>query len=120
MVASNNSMTDIMKYEHLCNCLEGDAWKRIKSFNLDESNFTSAWESICKRYDDRRLRFMRQMGILTNLPTSSKETASHLNDLLNAAFESINIFRALDRSVQKWDDLIAYLVEIRLAPSILD
>ena len=117
MVVSNDALSTIMKFEHLCNCLEGEAWKRIKSLDLDQNNFDSAWDSICKRYDDRRLRFIRQMGILSSLPFSSKETVPHFNLLLNAANESINIFRALDRPVDKWDDIIVYFIETRLPPS---
>ena len=56
------------------------------------------------------------MQCFTSLPSATKESGRHLNQLLNTVNESVNTFKSLDRPVDKWDDILVYFVESKLPP----
>ena len=106
LVYNDKSMPLILKFQHLTNVLSGDAEKQLSGIKLLGENFETAWKTLCKRYDDNRLRFTRQMNLVVNLPAAESETPSHLNNLLNVTNESKNIFTALERPVEQWEDIL--------------
>ena len=55
------------------------------------------------------------MQTLVQLPTSSTESVRHLSQLLNTVNESVNTFTSLERPVTKWDDILVYFIESKLA-----
>ena len=57
------------------------------------------------------------MQALVNLPAATTECVHHLSQLLNTVNESINTFTSLDRSVGKWDDVLIFFIESKLAAS---
>ncbi|XP_076657893.1 uncharacterized protein LOC143362007 [Halictus rubicundus] len=117
LVLEDRTIPLVVKLQHLLNCLDGEAAAKLKGIEIVGPNFLRAWETLCRSYDNKFLRFSIHMNALDNLPTSTRETSEHINMLLNTANESINTFRALDRPVQHWDDILVYFVESKLAPS---
>ena len=115
LIISDQVMSSIIKFQHLFNCLDGEAAEKLKGIKVTGDNFETAWETLCKRYDNKYLRFSLQMQTLVNLPSASNESVWHLSQLLNTVNESINTFTNLQRPVEKWDDILIYFLESKLA-----
>ncbi|XP_031784830.1 uncharacterized protein LOC103316094 [Nasonia vitripennis] len=117
LVLDDATMPLVIKFQHLLNCLEGEAAEKLKGIQIIATNFQTAWETLCRRYDNKFLRFLVQMKALSTLPSAAKEYVSHINQLLNTTNESINTFRALGRPVEHWDDVLIHFIECKLAPT---
>ena len=115
LIINEVNMDPVIKFQHLTNCLEGDAAEKLRGIKLIGANFDTAWDTLCKRYDNKYLRFSLQMQALVLLPTSSTESVKHLSQLLNTVNESVNTFTSLERPVTKWDDILVYFIESKLA-----
>lgn len=116
LVLADAAMPPVVKFQHLLNCLEGEAAEKLKGIQIIATNFQTAWETLCRRYDNKFLRFLVQMKALSTLPLSNKESVAHINQLLNTTTESINTFRALGRPVEHWNDVLIHFIECKLAP----
>ena len=115
LIISDAAMPSVIKFQHLCNCLDGEAAEKLKGIQGTGDNFQTAWDTLCRRYDNKNLRFSLQMQMLVNMPSATKECAHHLNQLLNTVNESINTFTTLERPVKTWDDILIYFIESKLA-----
>ena len=115
LIISDQMMSSIIKFRHLFNCLDGEAAEKLKGIKVTGDNFETAWDTLCRRYDNKYLRFSLQMQTLVNLPSASNESVRHLSQLLNTVNESINTFNNLERPVEKWDDILVYFLESKLA-----
>ncbi|XP_076285566.1 uncharacterized protein LOC143211619 [Lasioglossum baleicum] len=121
LVIADKGMTPVIKLEHLLNCLSGETQARLKGIQMVGANFLTAWETLCRRYDNRFLRFSTQMQAVTGTEASDEETGTHINQLLNTTNESINVFRTLGLPVEHWDAVLIYFIESKLAtPTRLD
>ena len=101
LILSDEGMSPIIKFQHLANCLDGEAAEKLKGIKASGTNLQTAWDTLCRRYDNEYLRFSLQMQLLVQMPSSVKECSSHLNLLLNTINASINTFTALSRPVDK-------------------
>ena len=101
LVRSDPGIPAVIKFQHLLNCLYGEAADKLKGIQFTTDNFETAWDTLCKRYDNAYLRFSVQMQALMRLPTASKENVAHISQLLNTVNESINTFHSLKRPVDK-------------------
>ena len=117
LIISDPAMASIIKFEHLYNCLDGEAAEKLKGTKVAGENFQTAWDTLCRRYDNKYLRLYLQMETLVKLPASTSESARHLSLLLNAINESVNTFTALKRPVDKWDDFFIFFIESKLPVS---
>lgn len=116
LVLNDKTMPLVVQFQHLLNCLEDEAAEKLKGIQIIATNFKTAWDTLCRRYDNTFLCFSVQMKALSSLPSASKETVVHINQLLNTTNESINTFHALERPVEHWDDILIHFVESKLAP----
>jgi len=103
LVLNEPNMSAVIKFQHLLNSLEGEAEGKLRGLEVTGDNFTTAWESLCSRYDNIFLRFSTHFNALLALPSSAKETSAHLSNLLNTTNESINAFKSLKLPVEHWD-----------------
>ncbi|XP_039312875.1 uncharacterized protein LOC105204739 [Solenopsis invicta] len=107
----------IANFQHLFNSLEGEAGGKPKGLKVTEENFTTAWESLCSRYDNIFLRFSTHFNALLALLSSAKETSAHLSGLLNTTNESINAFKSLKLHIEHWDIVFIQCIESKLTPA---
>ncbi|XP_011164919.1 uncharacterized protein LOC105199479 [Solenopsis invicta] len=117
LVLNDPSITAVIKFQHLLNYLKEEAGGKLKGLEVTGENFTTAWESLCSRYDNIFLRFSTHFNALLTLPLSAKETSAHLSGLLNTTNESINAFKSLKLPVEHWDMVFIQCIESKLAPA---
>ena len=117
LIINDGRMDPIIKIQHLANCLGEEPVEKLRGIKCVGVNFQTAWEVLCKRYDNTYLRFSVQMETLVNMPSAASEQVKHFCHLINIVDESINTFTALQRKCENWDDIYVYFVETKLAES---
>ncbi|XP_046420682.1 uncharacterized protein LOC124179877 [Neodiprion fabricii] len=108
-------MAPVIKLQRLMNSLGDEARRPIQTISVIGDNFTTAWETLCQKFDNPPLQFRLQMKTLVNMPSSSKESAAHLSGLLSTVSESISSFTALGRLVKQWDDVIIFFITTKIS-----
>ncbi|XP_067216970.1 uncharacterized protein [Linepithema humile] len=114
LINSNPHLSEIQKFHYLRSSLKGEAAEVIKAFEITTENYKEAWELLIERYDNRRRIVQGHIKSLFDLPVMSKENHSQLRVLLDGVCKHLRALRALERLVEKWDDLIIYLVTSKL------
>ena len=72
MFKNDPTLMPNLKLQHLISCLEGEAARRIANFQISGANFDVAWQALCRRYDNSRLRLSTQLSLLVNIPAVAK------------------------------------------------
>ena len=54
LIVRNDSLSSIVRFQYLNASLTGEAENLIKHVKITEANFQSTWETIKKRYDNKR------------------------------------------------------------------
>ncbi|XP_015524649.2 uncharacterized protein LOC107227884 [Neodiprion lecontei] len=115
LVINEASMAPVIKLQRLMYSLGDEARRTIQTISVIGDNFTTAWETLCQKFDNPPLQFRLQMETLVNMPSSSKESAAHLSGLLSTVSESISSFTALGRLVKQWDDVIIFFITTKIS-----
>ena len=117
LIINDGRMNPIIKIQHLANCLGVEPAEKLRGIKCVGVNFQTAWEALCKRYDNTYLRFAVQMETLENMSSAASQQVKHLCHLINIVDESIHTFTALQRKYENWDDIYIYFVETKLPES---
>lgn len=73
-------------------------------------NYTSAWELLVQRYENKRLLVNVQLKMLFNQQRITLESAQNIKKLLDTTVESVHSLRNLGVDVSNWDVLLNYVV----------
>jgi hypothetical protein len=63
----NPSIDSTLKMRYLQSCLMGEAKLMFAQFALNDDNYTTAWELLCKRYDNKKLLINTYLERLLNI-----------------------------------------------------
>ncbi|XP_053685837.1 uncharacterized protein LOC128735375 [Sabethes cyaneus] len=110
-------LPDVEKFHYLKGCLQGEPKSLIDPLQITRANYTIAWNTLLKRYDNSKQLKKRQVQSLFQLPTVLKESANELHSLLES-FE--RVVQTLDQIVQPGDYkdlLLTNFLTMRLDPS---
>ncbi|XP_037805276.1 uncharacterized protein LOC119599551 [Lucilia sericata] len=76
-------LSNIEKFNHLLNCLQGQALETVKAFQITNENYPKALERLKTRYDNSSLIFMENITALFELPAMSKYNCAQLRSLVD-------------------------------------
>ncbi|XP_061400515.1 uncharacterized protein LOC133336248 [Musca vetustissima] len=76
-------LSNIEKFNHLLNCLHGQALETVKAFQITNENYPKALERLKMRYDNSSLIFMENITNLFELPSMSKHNCTQLRSLVD-------------------------------------
>ena len=76
-------LSNIEKFNHLLNCLQGQALETVKAFQITNENYPKALERLKNRYDNNTLIFMENVTSLFELPIVSKNNSENLRSLVD-------------------------------------
>ncbi|XP_053691478.1 uncharacterized protein LOC128739993 [Sabethes cyaneus] len=110
-------LPDVEKFHYLKGCLQGEPKSLIDPLQITRANYTIAWNTLLKRYNNSKQLKKRQVQSLFQLPTVLKESANELHSLLES-FE--RVVQTLDQIVQPGDYkdlLLTNFLTMRLDPS---
>ncbi|XP_053968858.1 uncharacterized protein LOC128870281 [Anastrepha ludens] len=83
VIENESSLSNIEKFNHLLNCLQGQALETVKAFQITSENYSKALDRLKSRYDNSTLIFMETIKSLFELPSAAKGGASQLQSLVD-------------------------------------
>ncbi|XP_054746940.1 uncharacterized protein LOC129252836 [Anastrepha obliqua] len=92
LVHNDPTIPEIEKFNHLVNCLSGEALGTVKAFQMSDENYSKALASLKKVYDNKCLIFFDTISKLFELPTIPKPSALSLRtmiDTVSAVYDSL-------------------------------
>lgn len=93
-----------LKLQHLLSCLEGEAASRLGNFTVTGANFDVAWQALCRRYDNKRLRLTTHLKSLLKAAPVNKGSIADISRILDTTAQCIRALKSLQRPVEHWDD----------------
>ncbi|XP_037959196.1 uncharacterized protein LOC119688595 [Teleopsis dalmanni] len=78
-------LTNIEKFNHLLNCLTGQALETVQAFPISNENYPKALDRLKSRYSNNSLIFAENIATLFDLPAVSGQSSQQLRSLVNNA-----------------------------------
>lgn len=113
-VHNNPSLSKAQKMQHLKTKLKGEAEKIVQHLGISAENYTSCWEIITHRYDNKRLLFTSYMNTLLNQPHISEASAASIRKLHDVTFECLNGLSNIGLEITNWGPIIVHLLVQKL------
>jgi transposase InsO family protein len=110
LIHENASLSAIQKFHYLKGSLIGDASQTIAHLAPSMNNYSSAWQLIQQRYENKRLITQHHVRALFSLPQSSHKDFKMLRQLLDSVTTHIKALESIGRPVDQWDDLLIHLI----------
>lgn len=92
LVHNEPTLTSIEKFNHPLTCLDGDAFRTVKAFQIIEDNYLKALQRLAERYDKKCLIFFDNIEQILDIPKINKLNASLLRkavDTVSAIYDSL-------------------------------
>ncbi|XP_043867339.1 uncharacterized protein LOC122757838 [Drosophila mojavensis] len=120
MVHKRKDISDTRKLNYLKSCLKGDA-QMVVSHLLSGSaaSYNSAWELICKRYENKRKIFANAVNQLVDMELLENDDESRIRRFLDTANENIHIVKEVAQIGNDADVLIAQILLRRFSTEVL-
>ena len=90
MIHEYDSLPEIQTFHYLKSSLSGEAERLISNLNMTSSNYTSAWELLVERYENKRLIPASHIRQLLGLKQLHKESANEFSELVNTISNNVN------------------------------
>ena len=88
-VHNNTTLTGAEKLIHLKTCLSEDPSSIVNSFAATDANYTSAWDLLLDRYNNKRELVFSHLHKLDTFKPMSRESASELRKLSDTINECL-------------------------------
>ncbi|XP_026323275.1 uncharacterized protein LOC113232713, partial [Hyposmocoma kahamanoa] len=116
-VHNNPLLSKAQKMQHLKSKLKGEAERIVSHLGVSAENYTSCWELLTTRYDNRSLLFNSYMNTLFNHPTLHEENAVGIRKLHDVIKECLNGLRNIGVDVESWGPIVVYFMGQKLDPT---
>ena len=117
LVKDDPLVSPVRKLQHLLTCVEGEAARRVSNFQLIGANFEVAWQTLERRYDNKRLRLSMQLNRLIGMKPATSKSVAEINRLLDTTNDCKRALQSLGRPVDYWDDWFVQLIVYNLDAS---
>ncbi|XP_067621985.1 uncharacterized protein [Eurosta solidaginis] len=104
------SLSNIEKFNHLRNCLQGPALETIDAFPVSNENYPKALERLKSRYDNPTLIFLENISSLFELSAISKPNGGQLRSLIDKTSAIYGSLLSLGTESQISQAMLIYLV----------
>ncbi|UYV68403.1 hypothetical protein LAZ67_5004220 [Cordylochernes scorpioides] len=102
-INSNQTLTEIQKFQYLNASVKGPAEKLIRGFPISDKNYQQAWDTLCNRFNNRReLAFSQINKIFSIRPLKSISTGS-LYEILDVCNEALEISQIGEALRKEWE-----------------
>lgn len=119
IIHTNISLSDAQRFQYLRASLTGDALDLIHSLEMSDRNYTVAWNTLRKRYDDKRAIVHNHIKAILTLPTIVRENARELREISDGMSKHMMALNALQRPVDSSCDLIIHILSAKLDSTTL-
>lgn len=114
LINDNDTISNVQKFFYLKSSLKGEAAQVLHSLEASEQNYPIAWELLKSRFENKRIIVYTHLKALFDLPSISKESSQQLRKLTDDLFKHLRALKMLGRPVNYWDDVIIYLICLKL------
>ncbi|XP_061714689.1 uncharacterized protein LOC133523226 [Cydia pomonella] len=114
LIHSNDSIPNINKFHYLRAALKGSAAIVIQSLDFSSDNYTSAWELLCDRYNNKRSLVNNHIQAIFNIEQLSKESSRSIRNLIDTINKNLRALKSLDLPTEHWDVLIIQIISSKL------
>uniref|UniRef100_A0A1Y1MFQ3 CCHC-type domain-containing protein n=1 Tax=Photinus pyralis TaxID=7054 RepID=A0A1Y1MFQ3_PHOPY len=114
MVYNNNSLSNNDKFNCLKNCLAGELAEIIACLPDAQANFTTVWEILKARFENRKIIVNSHLKEIVDLPVLSKVSHTFIKNLHNTFLKNVSALESLGENVKDWDTILIYLVISKL------
>ncbi|XP_011859790.1 PREDICTED: uncharacterized protein LOC105557213 [Vollenhovia emeryi] len=121
MVIDNSDISAVERLHYLKSHVTGEASRLLANIAVTAENFTTDWDALLARYDNKRMLLASCFDRLTELKKMSTKSAEGLKSLLATTCEVIGNLDALSISQEDaWNMFLAYFVARRLDHDTLE
>ncbi|XP_070170685.1 uncharacterized protein [Polyergus mexicanus] len=116
LVASKESLSNTQKLHYLKASVTGEAAVLINHVKIADTNYDGAWKLLIEEYDNQNAIIHAHIHAFADLPIMKTESAVELKGLRDTVAASLAALTNLGRPVEKWDDLLVYIVSQKFSP----
>nr|XP_034194809.1 uncharacterized protein LOC117611030 [Osmia lignaria] len=116
LVGDCSDLEPVEKMFYLKASLTGEASRFISSIPVSGDAFAAAWDTLTRRYENRRLLISAQVERLVNGTPLPPKSSQAVNGLLSEAKEALDALKGLHVPVEHWDVILVHLLVRRLDP----
>lgn len=102
-------LSNIEKFNHLRNCLEGPALETINAFQITNENYTKALDRLKARFDNRTLIFLENITSLFDLPATCQPDGTQLRSIVDNASALYSSLSSLGTDREISDALLIHI-----------
>ncbi|KAH1002141.1 hypothetical protein HUJ04_008258 [Dendroctonus ponderosae] len=102
---SNVGLSDIQKFHYLRSCLGDESLKSIQSLDFAAQNYNNV-------FDNSQLLVNHHVKSF-EIQTLSKESSSHLRQIIDTINEHLRAFKTLQLPTEHWDAILIYMVSLK-------
>ncbi|XP_055591233.1 uncharacterized protein LOC129743273 [Uranotaenia lowii] len=114
MIHCNEDIPIVNKLQYLLQSLEGEARKPFESVDIQADNYSSTWDALKKRYDNKRFLRKELFRGLYNLPPIQHESAQDLNTLVDDFQRHVKALGKLGEPIEHWDTPLIFILSKKL------
>ncbi|XP_055604931.1 uncharacterized protein LOC129753161 [Uranotaenia lowii] len=114
MIHCNEDIPIVNKLQYLLQSLEGEAKKPFESVDIQADNYSSTWDALKKRYDNKRFLRKELFRGLYNLPPIQHESAQDLNILVDDFQRHVKALGKLGEPIEHWDTPLIFILTNKL------
>lgn len=115
LVGSRMDLTNVQKLQYLKANLSHDTSLVLTNLQVTDANYTTAWDLLCKRYDNSRAIVNAHLQAFLEIPSVASQSA--VRDLKNLGDKTHDIYTALlnlKRPVNKSEELMIFITVSKL------
>ncbi|UYV85166.1 hypothetical protein LAZ67_X004794 [Cordylochernes scorpioides] len=105
-INSNQTLTEIQKFQYLNASVKGPAEKLIRGFPISDRNYQQAWDTLCNRFNNRRELAFSQINKIFSIRPLKSFTTGSLYEILDVCNEGIRNLSVLGLEKNTLTDLI--------------
>ncbi|XP_058444228.1 uncharacterized protein LOC131425933 [Malaya genurostris] len=119
MVHSNTDIPLVAKLQYLLQSLVGEARKPFESVDIEADSYAIVWDTLLKRYDNRRFLKKQLFRTLHDLPAIKKESTQELHELVDEFLRHVKALAKLNEPTEHWDTPLVNMLSYKLDPATL-
>lgn len=118
VVGSVSNLPNAVKMHFLQTHLTGEAAQMISSLVSSDDSFTTAWNLLLSRYNNRRLLISAHLDQLLHAPAMSSHSSAELHALITRVTNALSSLAVLRLPIQHWDQPIISSITHQLSSQL--
>lgn len=110
LVHNRSDISDIEKFSYLVSSLTNEALGLVKAIPLTASNYLIAYDSLVKRFANKRLMASNYWHIIKAHPPMRAEDAGELRKLIGVFSENLAVLRTMGFDPSQWNFILVDLL----------